>query len=114
MVISITCTLKYKSGTLDYHETFNPTSFINTIHVETSHPPPSNQPLNMNILSWNVRGATSADFRRVFKDLIVTHRPDVVILTETQVNGDRATAILATLGFDKYVKVDVMGFAGGI
>lgn len=101
MVVCVSCSLKYKSETLDYRETFTPTNFLNTIHVDNRHPPRSNKPLDMNILSWNVRGTTGADFMKVLRDLISTHRPDVVILTKTCVSGDRASAIIATLGFNK-------------
>lgn len=54
------------------------------------------------------------DFRRVFRELINTHRPDIAILTETRISRDRANRIIATLGFDHYIKVDAMGFVGGI
>lgn len=107
-VVSVSFFLKYEARTLDYHENFTPTSFTNTIHVDRppTHSPPSNQPLIMNILSWNVRGVAGADFRRVFREIIASHIPYVFVLTETRVSGDRANAILATLGFDRYVKVD--------
>lgn len=60
----------------------------------------------MNILRWNVRGAEGDDFRHSFRD--------VMILTETRVSGERANVIIASLGFERYTKVDAMGFAGGI
>lgn len=112
--ISISCSLKYETGTLDYHQTFNLTSFLDTINVDNRHPPRSNQRLYMNILSQNVQGDAGADFWRVFRDLTTTHRPDVIILTETRVSGHRASTIITTLGFDRYIKVDAMSFAGCI
>lgn len=68
----------------------------------------------INILAWNVRGAGSADFRRVFMDLIERYKHNVVFLTETRFGGDRATSIIESLGFPNHYKVDPMGFAGGI
>lgn len=111
IVISLTCLLRYETGTLDYCEIFTPTSFINTICIDppSSHSPRSNQPLIMNILIWNVRGV-----RRVFRELVTNHKLDVVILIETRVCGERASGIIATLGFERYVKVDAMGFASSI
>lgn len=68
----------------------------------------------MNILSWNVRGVGGIDFRRTFRELVATHRPNAVVLIETRVSEDRANNIIATLGFERYVKVDAISFAGGI
>lgn len=65
----------------------------------------------MNILSWNVRGTRGANFRRNFRDIIANHKSDAVILTETRISGESANNIIATLGFERYVKVDTMGFA---
>lgn len=48
----------------------------------------------LNILAWNVRGAASSEFRRAFMDLIGRHKPNVVLLTETRVGGDRAQSII--------------------
>lgn len=68
----------------------------------------------LNILAWNVRGAGSSDFRRAFMDLLAKHKPNVVLLTETRVGGDRATSIINSLGFTHHCKVDPMGYAGGL
>lgn len=68
----------------------------------------------MNILSWNVRGTAEADFKCNFQELVSSHQPDIVILMETRVNGERANRIIASLGFDYYTKVDAIGFAGAI
>lgn len=68
----------------------------------------------INILAWNVRGAGNAEFRRSFFDLIGRHKPNVVLLTETRVGGDRASSIINSLGFPRHYKVDPMGYAGGI
>lgn len=108
MVVFVTFLLKYEARTLDYCEIFTPTSFIYTILID---PPPT---FLLNILSWNVKGVADVKFKRVFRQLVATHRPDGVILTETCVSGEKASAILAILGFDRYVKVDAMGIACGI
>ncbi|XP_031375777.1 uncharacterized protein LOC116190250 [Punica granatum] len=49
------------------------------------------------MLVWNCREAGNANFRRSLKDLVNTHNPDIVILTETLLSGDRATQA-ATVG----------------
>lgn len=117
LLVSATCFLKYETGTLDYHLMFSPKSFVYTSinhHRNRFSPNFLSQTLMMNILSWNVRGTAGANFRRIFRDLITTHNADIVILTEMRVSGDRVNWIIATLGFERYIKVDAMGFAGGI
>ncbi|KAF7844372.1 reverse transcriptase [Senna tora] len=68
----------------------------------------------MNIIFWNVRGAGSSDFRRIFREVVLMNQPDLVFITETRLSGERANRIIPTLGFERYIKVDAMGFAGGI
>lgn len=40
------------------------------------------------------------DFRGAFRDLNKKYSPDIVILTETRLNGQRVHSILTTLGFE--------------
>lgn len=68
----------------------------------------------MNIISWNVNGAAGTDFRRVFREMINTHKLDLVILTETRLNGDCANIVIGSLGYERFVKVNAMSFSGGI
>lgn len=120
LFIFVTCFRRLESGTLDYCLTFMPISFINTIRIPTLNSVrsttkiASNHPLIMNILSWNVRGIGGANFKRVFCELISTHNPDIIILTKTRISDERANNIIASLGFERYFKVDAMEFSGGI
>lgn len=68
----------------------------------------------LHILAWNVRGAASSDFRRAFMELMGKHKPNVVLLTETRIGGDRATSIINSLGFSHHCKVDPMGYVWGL
>lgn len=68
----------------------------------------------MNIITWNIRGAAGMDFRRAFHEIVAKYNSDVVILLETRTSGNRASSIIYTLGFDSYIKIDAMGFSGGI
>ena len=47
----------------------------------------------MNILLWNCRGALNPRFHVTLKNLIDTHTPTIVIITETQVGGEKANDI---------------------
>ncbi|KAF7842718.1 reverse transcriptase [Senna tora] len=60
------------------------------------------------------KGAANPEFRRVFRDMMPTYQPDMVLLTETRISGEHADNIITSLGFDNTFKVDAMGFAGGI
>lgn len=59
-------------------------------------------------------GVGGTDFRRAFRDLTNSHNPDIFIITETRLNCDRATVVISSLGFDRYIKVDAMSFFEGI
>lgn len=89
IVVFITCSLKYDRGTLENHKSFTPLSFLNQTKTygrkktSASSSNNQNQQVTLKILNWNARGAGSTDFRGVFRDLITTHRPDIIILTET-------------------------------
>lgn len=112
--VSVESSLKYETGTINYRLLFNPSALIARIwnlsrFARCYYISPS-----MNILSWNVRGAASAEFRRTFRELINTHQPDAALFTKTRVSGDRANTIISSLGFQRYTKVDAIGFAGGI
>lgn len=108
----VVCSLIFETENVDYTEIFKPISYF--------EPPPhlDIDPLHifkpMNIISWNVRSAAGADFRRIFREMIDSYKPDLVILSETRLSGQRAESIISTLGFNNHLKVDAMGFTGGI
>ncbi|PKI70720.1 hypothetical protein CRG98_008953 [Punica granatum] len=69
---------------------------------------------HMNLLAWNCRGAGNANFRRSLKDVISNHNPDIVILTETHLSGERATRTAATFPYDGFFCTETIGHFGGI
>ncbi|CAL1384548.1 unnamed protein product [Linum trigynum] len=68
----------------------------------------------ISILSWNCRGAGSNCFLRVFKEYCRRYRPCVTIIVEPRISGDVAEKVIEKMGFDKWLVVDAVGFAGGI
>ncbi|XP_065630930.1 uncharacterized protein LOC112006522 [Quercus suber] len=68
----------------------------------------------MNIILWNCRGALNPRFHVTLKNLIDTHSPSIVIVTETRVGGERAKDITARLPFDGALHADTIGYSGGI
>ncbi|KAF7844864.1 reverse transcriptase [Senna tora] len=69
-------------------------------------------PLHM--FAWNARGAAGSAFKRVFADMMQRYKPNLVLVTETRVAGDKATEIINGLGFNNHFMVNPMGYAGGM
>ena len=65
-------------------------------------------------LVWNNNGTTSKRFQRTLKDLLVRHKSGVLGLLEPKVNGDHADIICNGLGFDRWLRVEALGYSGGI
>ena len=70
--------------------------------------------LIMNMLIWNCWGALNPSFHSIICDLVQSHRPTIMILTETKVSGSRANDIFDKLPFDEAFHVNKFGFSGGI
>ncbi|KAF7844493.1 reverse transcriptase [Senna tora] len=123
LVASVKSWLIYEAGALNYNCQITPLitpNFTNPFlspydeHCHNSPLPPCQSCQNMNIIYWNVCGCGSFDFRRIFREVMLMNQLDLVFLTETRLSGERANQIIPTLGFDRYIKVDAMGFAGGM
>ena len=70
--------------------------------------------LIMNIVVWNCRGALKPNFQSHVRELVRCHNPDVLVVMETRIGGDRAKDISDRLPFDNAIHMETMGFAGGI
>ncbi|KAI7992913.1 hypothetical protein LOK49_LG12G00027 [Camellia lanceoleosa] len=69
---------------------------------------------SMNIMLWNCRGAGNKIFCKNFKEIVRTHRPDVVALFETKVMFSSMGLFFNNLGYTTSTIVDPMGRVGGI
>ena len=70
--------------------------------------------LIMNIVVWNCRGALNPNFQSHIRELVRCHNPDVLVVMETHIGGDRAEDISDRLPFNNAIHTETMGFAGGI
>lgn len=70
--------------------------------------------LKLNIIAWNCRGLGSKAAINSVRDLICRYRPDMMILTETMLSGEKLIAQAKKLQFDKFECVDARGLSGGI
>ncbi|XP_031099664.1 uncharacterized protein LOC116003863 [Ipomoea triloba] len=59
-------------------------------------------------------GAASSSFRRALSYLILVHRPSIVCFLEPKVSGAQASKICSNFGFEEWVRVEAVGFSGGI
>ena len=68
----------------------------------------------MTILFWNVRGAVSSDCKRNIKELVRSHKIEILIIAEPRISDRKADRVIRSLRFDGHAKVDAVGFSGGI
>lgn len=65
-------------------------------------------------LVWNCQGAASISFRRTLKNFSRMYNASIVCLLEPKVSGSQANTICSSLGFEDWVRVEAVGFSGGI
>lgn len=65
-------------------------------------------------LTWNYQGAASREVVGSLKDMIQTHKPHILGLLEPKSSGFKADEVCRKLGFEEWVRVEAIGFSGGI
>lgn len=68
----------------------------------------------MSVISWNCQGIGNRETSRIVKTLISTHRPDILVLLEPKISGDKANKVCRELNFDDWVRVESVGYSGGV
>lgn len=68
----------------------------------------------MSVISWNCQGVATRDFVCVFKDMMRRHKPILVGLLEPRVSGSHIDDICKSFGFDQWLRIEAVGFSGGI
>jgi exonuclease III len=92
----------------------------NSLEAEGTLFPPNNPPfmssseIGVNILTWNYRGVLNPCFRKALLDTLHINNPEILILTETRLGGDRAAELARSFPFDGFLCTNTIGFAGGI
>uniref|UniRef100_A0A2N9IZP5 C2H2-type domain-containing protein n=1 Tax=Fagus sylvatica TaxID=28930 RepID=A0A2N9IZP5_FAGSY len=92
----------------------------NSLEAEGTLFPPNNPPfmssneIGVNILTWNCRGVLNPCFRKALLDTLHINNPEILILTETRLGGDRAAELARSFPFDGFLCTNTIGFAGGI
>lgn len=68
----------------------------------------------MKHLSWNCRGLGNPRAVRHLRDLVKSHNPTLLFLSETLVKKDVIAELSSKLGFADFFAVDVVGRSGGL
>lgn len=68
----------------------------------------------MFLFIWNCQGAGSRDFLRAAHFYITTHNPMIMALLETKLSGARANEVCKKLKFSNWIRVEAVGYSGGI
>ncbi|KAI8007178.1 hypothetical protein LOK49_LG07G02768 [Camellia lanceoleosa] len=80
-----------------------------------SDPLPNYPSMNsMKLLIWNCRGAGNNTFKRNLRELLRTHKPEILVLMETKVSFSSLGNFFNNLGFSASTVVDPIGRMGGI
>ena len=61
-------------------------------------------------LLWGLK----PNFRQTIMDIVKESAPNILIVTETKIGGDRAKEITDKLPFDGAIHTDTIGYAGGL
>lgn len=70
--------------------------------------------ISINCLSWNCRREASSEILSTLHDLLLLHKPRILILVETKVQSSITYTIIYKSHLINTVLVEVMGFSGGI
>ncbi|KAI7983920.1 hypothetical protein LOK49_LG15G02171 [Camellia lanceoleosa] len=69
---------------------------------------------SMKILIWNCHGARNNTFKRNLRELLRTHKPEILVLMETKVTFSSLGNFFNNLCFSASIVVDPIGRMGGI
>ncbi|XP_074337479.1 uncharacterized protein LOC141674671 [Apium graveolens] len=68
----------------------------------------------MNAIAWNCRGVGSARTVRVLKEMIKSHKPDLLFLSETLEDSNKVASLAPKISFVNFYSVDKQGRGGGL
>lgn len=77
-------------------------------------PTTNSDTFSMKILCWNCRGGANTLFEQNIMDLVNTHDPMLVFITETKLPAYKVEPLRVQLRFDSADGIDALGLSGGI
>ncbi|XP_074315106.1 uncharacterized protein LOC141651286 [Silene latifolia] len=63
---------------------------------------------------WNIQGTGNRNKISALKEVVKTYKPSILALVETHMGGNHAENIRQIIGYDGHIRVDAIGFSGGI
>ncbi|CAL1389075.1 unnamed protein product [Linum trigynum] len=70
--------------------------------------------MDYKIFSWNCRGAGGWRFLRMFSEYKRRFSPQITIIVEPKISGDTSLRVIHSMGYDRELVVDAVGFSEGI
>lgn len=68
----------------------------------------------MNLVGWNYRGLGQPRTVRVLKEMVKSHQPRILFLSETLVEGNKIETLASKIGYENFFSVDRQGRSGGL
>lgn len=68
----------------------------------------------MIIVTWNCQVMGSRHSHCVLTDIVKMHRPDVLVLVETKISGEKEDSVCARLHFKEWAMIECHGLSGGL
>lgn len=68
----------------------------------------------LNFMVWNFHGATSNEFMKVLKNCVKQRKPHIIALLKPRISGEQANRVCKKISFTNWVRVEELGFSGGI
>lgn len=68
----------------------------------------------MNCVIWNCRGAGGKEFPALVRDTVRMYNLDFIAILEPRISGTTADRVIERIGLPNIVKVDAVGFSGGL
>lgn len=68
----------------------------------------------MILLGWNCRGLGQSRTVRILNEMLTSHKPDILFLSETLVEGNKVEVLASKIGFVNFHSVDRQGRGGGL
>ncbi|KAJ8427975.1 hypothetical protein Cgig2_017462 [Carnegiea gigantea] len=86
----------------------------NTGIIRSSRPIGNNDQEHLNLLVWNVWGASNNNLLSVIKEHVRMQNPQIIALLETHVSGITTDEVCRKIGFQDHYRVEARGHQGEI
>lgn len=68
----------------------------------------------MIIISWNCRGVSSPRFKSIFRDMIASYNPNILVVLEPRISGHLVENVCKSFSSFSFTRIEAQGFKGEI